>query len=221
MVRSSGCLVYKYIDSELHFLLVRGAGTDARFGYGIPKGRVENESSKEAARRETLEEAGVRVGKLRYLRKINNGLRETLCYLAPYKSGHISKDLQTSHDSEISDSRFLRWDKAKSLITKEHRPFIEDALLLLDVRVKQKPVAHVGKGNSSYSILKAVKLINDFIRSGKPFMSYNDAEFVWQVELQSKGNPLTKKFGTEWMADSMTPPNFWKNFQQPKTRRLT
>jgi predicted NUDIX family NTP pyrophosphohydrolase len=66
MLQSSGTLLYRHVGPMLEVLLVHpSGGYNRRKPWGIPKGLPdEGESLEEAARRETVEEAGVVPGEL-------------------------------------------------------------------------------------------------------------------------------------------------------------
>ncbi len=66
MKHSAGVLLYRHVASELEVLLVHPSGNYNRGKpWGIPKGLLDpGETEEQAARRETWEETGVRVGEL-------------------------------------------------------------------------------------------------------------------------------------------------------------
>jgi predicted NUDIX family NTP pyrophosphohydrolase len=86
MQQSAGTLLYRTTDEGLEVLLVHPSGNyNRRAPWSIPKGiPADGESLEEAARRETVEETGVRAGKLFSLghSDYRSGRKRVYCFTA-------------------------------------------------------------------------------------------------------------------------------------------
>lgn len=132
---SYGLLVFRIVKAndgglDLEYLIVHPASNqpDQIIPYYLPKGAKEgDETSEEAALRETQEETGIRakiiskLGTVRY----RNGRKEVDIFLAKYSGGRVLEDGRCpDHDWENDDARFVSDVKAKELLRKEFRHLI-------------------------------------------------------------------------------------------------
>jgi predicted NUDIX family NTP pyrophosphohydrolase len=122
---SAGTLLYRIRNGETEVLLVHPSGHYNRAKpWGIPKGMPdEGESLEAAARRETLEEAGVTAGEL-----------ESIGFIDYKKSGKrihafagpAPEDARPRCASwEVDGAEFMPLDRAKELIHPDQRPFLD------------------------------------------------------------------------------------------------
>jgi predicted NUDIX family NTP pyrophosphohydrolase len=131
---SAGCLVYKYFDRELRFLLVHPSGASFRRRlFGIPKGLMkEGEDMVKTAIRETGEESKVRVVVEQYLGSCTYKSGKAVhCYLARYVSGFIDGKGNTKHDWEVDVSKFYPVEQSKEIIHPMQEVFIDRALKII------------------------------------------------------------------------------------------
>lgn len=125
MTRSAGVVVYREGPDGLEVLLVHPAGRYARRSpWSFPKGRIEvGESPEEAARRETLEEAGVVVTELLALgsvvyrrgrKRIHGFAAEAPLDAAPVPDG-----------VEVDEALFLPVERARLLLHRDQVAFLD------------------------------------------------------------------------------------------------
>jgi predicted NUDIX family NTP pyrophosphohydrolase len=121
---SAGIVVYRRHQGELEVLLVHASGHYNRGKpWSIPKGLPdEGESLEDAARRETLEEAGVTAGELVPLGSIDytKSRKRVHAFAAEWLAGepHCAS-------WEIDQVEWCSLERARELIHPEQRPFLD------------------------------------------------------------------------------------------------
>ena len=125
MLQSAGTLLYRRKGATLEVLLVHPSGGYNRHKpWGIPKGLPdEDESLEAAARRETLEEAGITPGELLDLGSITyrKSRKEVHCFAGP-----APIDAEPSCASwEIDQAEFLPIAIARERIHPDQAPFLD------------------------------------------------------------------------------------------------
>jgi predicted NUDIX family NTP pyrophosphohydrolase len=132
MKESAGTLLYRKLDKKLTVLLVHPSGNyNINAPWGIPKGGPEpGETLEEAARRETLEEVGVKVGHLVELGFIDyvRSKKRIHCFVSEAPSD------QEPHCAswEIDQAQFFSIEKAKEVIHEDQVPFLDRLQELLN-----------------------------------------------------------------------------------------
>jgi predicted NUDIX family NTP pyrophosphohydrolase len=123
MKQSSGTLLYRRRGAGWEVLIVRPSGPAARSGWSIPKGLPDpGEELEAAARRETLEEAGVSPGALEYLgySDYQKSKKRVHCFAGP------AGDAEPKAASwEVSEARFVALEEAAELLHRDQRIFAE------------------------------------------------------------------------------------------------
>jgi predicted NUDIX family NTP pyrophosphohydrolase len=125
MLQSSGTLLYRHRGPVLEVLLVHpSGGYNRRKPWGIPKGLPdEGESLEAAARRETLEEAGIVAGELTPLGTITyrKSRKVIHCFAGPAPA-----DAAPSCASwEIDGCEFVPIVEARTRIHPDQAPFLD------------------------------------------------------------------------------------------------
>lgn len=114
--KSCGIVVYRLIDSEVEFLAVKSK-PDGHWGF--PKGHMEEgETEEETARREVLEETGLRI-------HLNNGFRTEVEYRIHDKIlkkvvffiGQIADSSIILQKEELEDFKWLKFAEMLNLLT--------------------------------------------------------------------------------------------------------
>jgi predicted NUDIX family NTP pyrophosphohydrolase len=123
--QSAGTLLYRDGPEGLEVLLVHASGNyNRKAPWGIPKGIPdEGEALEAAARRETLEETGVRAGDLVPLGSITytRSRKEIHAFAGP-----APPDAEPRCASwEVDQSRFVPLDEARKLIHPEQAVFLD------------------------------------------------------------------------------------------------
>jgi predicted NUDIX family NTP pyrophosphohydrolase len=131
MVQSSGTLLYRRqavgagAPPALEVLLVHPSGNYNRHKpWGIPKGLPDDgESLEEAARRETVEEAGVVPGELTPLGSITyrKSRKVIHCFAGPAPADAVARCASW----EIAGCEFLPLDEARQRIHTDQAPFLD------------------------------------------------------------------------------------------------
>ncbi len=116
--KSCGGIVYKSVNKEIKYLLLKSIGTDGYWGF--PKGHIEYlETEEETALREIFEECGLKV-------KLVEGFRTTDSYIINDIAekevvlflGEADNDSLTKIQAEeIEDYRWCNYEEAQSLLT--------------------------------------------------------------------------------------------------------
>ena len=131
MIHSAGTLLYRYRDDRLEVLLIHPSGPyHRRTPWGIPKGVPdEGEDLEQTARRETLEETGVKAGELTPLDFIQyHKTRKCVhCFTGPAPA-----DAVPTHDCwEVDRVEFVPLDEARRRIHPDQLPFLDRLEALL------------------------------------------------------------------------------------------
>lgn len=131
MKQSAGTLLYRFCEGKLEVLLVHPSGNYNRHKpWSIPKGLPdEGESLEEAARRETLEEAGVTAGELVSLDSIvyQKSGKRVHCFAGP-----APEPCEPCCASwETDQAKFLPIDQARQIIHPDQAPFLDRLEALL------------------------------------------------------------------------------------------
>jgi predicted NUDIX family NTP pyrophosphohydrolase len=131
MIQSSGTLLYRRqavgtgAPPTLEVLLIHPSGNyNKHKPWGIPKGLPdEGESLEEAARRETVEEAGVVPGELTPLGSITyrKSRKVIHCFAGPAPADAVAKCASW----EIDGCEFLPLDEARRRIHPDQAPFLD------------------------------------------------------------------------------------------------
>jgi predicted NUDIX family NTP pyrophosphohydrolase len=132
MKESAGTLLYRRNNDQLEVLLVHPSGNyNRRAPWGIPKGLLEEgEDLESAARRETIEETGVKPGPLVSLSSIayTKSRKRVPCF-----AGEAPLDAEPQCGSwEIDHAEFLPLEEARRRIHPDQAPFLERLLVILD-----------------------------------------------------------------------------------------
>jgi predicted NUDIX family NTP pyrophosphohydrolase len=124
MKQSAGTILYRYNGDQLEVLLVHPSGNYNRGKpWSIPKGLPDpGESLEEAARRETIEEAGVTAGELTPLGSVQ--------YTKSRKEIHGFAGQPISGEPrcaswEVDYAEYLPIDRAMEVIHPDQRPLLE------------------------------------------------------------------------------------------------
>jgi len=126
MKQSSGTLLYRNAGGRLEVLLVHPSGAyNRKSPWGIPKGIPdEGEALEDAARRETLEETGIRVtGPLVPLDSIDytKSKKRVYCF-----AGELPEGAQPTCASwEIDGAQLMSLDEARKRIHPDQAPFLD------------------------------------------------------------------------------------------------
>jgi predicted NUDIX family NTP pyrophosphohydrolase len=133
MKTTAGTLLYRQRKKKLEVLLVHPSGNyNRKSRWSIPKGMLEkSETLEEAARRETLEETGVRPSKLEPLGHVDYGKsRKRLhCFF-----GVAPSNANPSTASwEVDRAEFVPFEKAKKEIHQDQAELLHRLGLILNV----------------------------------------------------------------------------------------
>jgi len=127
MKESAGTLLYRRGKGGLEVLLVHPSGNYNRHKpWGIPKGLPDaGESLEAAARRETLEEAGVQAGALQSLGSIEytKSRKRVHCFAGPW-----SGDEPRCASWEVDRAEFLSIEEARRVLHPDQRPLLDRLL---------------------------------------------------------------------------------------------
>jgi bis(5'-nucleosidyl)-tetraphosphatase len=125
--KSSGAVVCRKQDLEIQFLSVK---SKANLYWGFPKGRMENgESEEETAKREVLEETGLKVTLIDNFRtRIEYSLSENRFKEVILFIGKTLDDCVNIQQEEIEEFKWLNYDDMFELLT-----FVSDRRVLSEV----------------------------------------------------------------------------------------
>lgn len=125
MIDSAGTLLFRHLGGKLQVLLVHPSGNYNRHKpWSIPKGIPdEGESLESAARRETLEEAGVAAGDLEFLAAIDYAKKRKRvhCFAGPAPADAAPRCASW----EVDRAEFVPLDEARSLIHRDQAVFLD------------------------------------------------------------------------------------------------
>jgi predicted NUDIX family NTP pyrophosphohydrolase len=132
--QSSGTLLYRQADDGVEVLIVHPSGNYNRGKpWSIPKGLPDpGESLEEAARRETLEEAGVAAGDLQSLGSIHyrKSAKEIHCFAGP-----APDDARPACASwEVDRAEFVPIKQARERLHPDQMPFLDRLERLLGTK---------------------------------------------------------------------------------------
>ena len=130
MKQSAGTLLYRHREEQLEVLLVHPSGSYNRNKpWSIPKGLPdEGETLEEAARRETLEEAGVVAGDLHALGSIRytKSRKEVHAFAGPCVEGE-----PRCASWEVDRAEWVPIDRARELLHPDQRAFLDRLVEML------------------------------------------------------------------------------------------
>lgn len=124
MKESAGTLLYRSSNGVIEVLLVHASGNyNKKSKWSIPKGVPDpGENMEQAARRETVEETGVKAGKLESLGYVEytKSRKRVHCFCGP------APDDAAPHCAswEVDKAEFVELEKAKDLIHQDQSEFI-------------------------------------------------------------------------------------------------
>ncbi len=130
---SCGFVVYRHVQAERQYLLIRSTGGE----YGFPKGHTEpGETERETAVRELKEETGLEVRFVEGFRREEeyllpnkvNTVKRVVFFLGEYREGRI-----VCQETEVSDAIFVPRETALELLSFETtRKILKEADAYLD-----------------------------------------------------------------------------------------
>ena len=123
-VQSAGTLLYRDQEGRLEVLLVHPSGNYNRHKpWSIPKGLPDDgESLEDAARRETLEEAGVTAGPLEPLGSIEYTKSRKQVHAF---AGTCQDGVPRCASWEVDRAEFVAIERARELLHPDQRPFLD------------------------------------------------------------------------------------------------
>src|SRR6516225_4523334 len=137
MKETAGTLLYRLRKNKLEVLLVHPSGNyNRKSPWSIPKGVPEkSESLEDAARRETLEETGVKAKDLRSLGHVDyrKSRKRVHCFYGP-----APRDADPSCASwEVDRAEFISFEKAKKEIHQDQAELLKRLELVLKAYNKE------------------------------------------------------------------------------------
>ena len=132
MQQSAGTLLYRKRNGQLEVLLVHPSGNYNRHKpWSIPKGLPDaGESLEDAARRETVEETGVKAGELVAMGSVTyqKSRKEIHCFAGP-----APEDAAPHCASwEVDHAEFVPCEQAASLLHPDQRPLLDRLRALVE-----------------------------------------------------------------------------------------
>lgn len=129
---SAGTLLYRGDDGAWEVLLVHPSGAyNRRAPWSIPKGLPDpGESEEDAARRETLEETGVRADELTYLGRVRytKSRKDVVCFAGRAPTGAEPRCASW----EVDRAEFVTLARAREVIHHDQAAFIDALGALLE-----------------------------------------------------------------------------------------
>jgi predicted NUDIX family NTP pyrophosphohydrolase len=128
---SAGTLLYRDGPSGLEVLLVHPSGNyNRRSPWSIPKGIPdEGEAHEHAARRETMEEAGIEAGVLLPLGSVDYTKSKKTVFAFAGKANH--GDVPRCASWEVDRAEFVPIERAREILQTDQKAFIDRLLALL------------------------------------------------------------------------------------------
>jgi predicted NUDIX family NTP pyrophosphohydrolase len=124
MKQTSGTLLYRFTEQGIEVLLVHPSGNyNRKAPWSIPKGEPNQEEDlEEAARRETLEETGIKAGQLTSLgfADYTRSRKRIHCFTGPAPSECLAQCASW----EVDKAEFLLLDEARRLIHPDQAVFV-------------------------------------------------------------------------------------------------
>ena len=127
-IKSCGFVVYRQVDGQNHYLVIKSKNGDV----GFPKGHMEcGESEIDTAIRELKEETGVCVDvvagfrrQIEYpLKNEPNAIKQAVYFLGEYSHGNV-----VCQETEVEEAGFMPIGKALDLLTfEETKAILKDA----------------------------------------------------------------------------------------------
>lgn len=130
MKQSAGTLLYRQGTSELEVLLVHPSGNyNRKTPWSIPKGELDAaETPEQTARRETLEETGVRAADLLSLGiAVQGGRKQIHCFAGPAPADAAPHTASW----EVDQACFVPLSRARTLLHPDQLVFLDRLLDLL------------------------------------------------------------------------------------------
>jgi predicted NUDIX family NTP pyrophosphohydrolase len=116
----AGAIIYRITKRKLEVLLVHQSDKNKNL-WSLPKGGADKgEANEAAARREVLEETGVKAGQLEFLGYVNYGHKRLYCFMGLVPPDQTLK----AHPPEIDNAGFFDVARAKKMVDKRQRPLI-------------------------------------------------------------------------------------------------
>jgi len=112
-----GAVVYKIVNKEIQYLLIKSIGSDGF--WGLPKGHMENlETEEETAQREVFEESGLKVKLVHGFRSsdkyiINNIIEKEVVFFLG-EAENVKPEIQVE---EIAEYKWCNYTDARNLLT--------------------------------------------------------------------------------------------------------
>jgi predicted NUDIX family NTP pyrophosphohydrolase len=122
---SAGTLLYRFRDGALQVLIVHPSGSyNRRAPWSIPKGKLDpGETPEAAARRETIEETGMKAGELVDLGSVElvRSRKRIRGFAGPAPEGAQPRCASW----EVDRAEFVGVDRARELLHPDQAPFVD------------------------------------------------------------------------------------------------
>jgi predicted NUDIX family NTP pyrophosphohydrolase len=133
MIESAGTLLYRRSGDRLEVLIVHPWGPyNRRAPWSIPKGRTNpGEDLEAAARRETVEETGVKAGPLHSIGSVDlaRSRKRIHGFAGPAPDDAVPRSDQT----EVDEAKFVPIDRARFLLHPAQVTFLDRLLATIDL----------------------------------------------------------------------------------------